>query len=157
MKPCQFMLALSLFCGGIHNTSANGSCGFFPVLIEQEDGDRLFSEPKVHEAQEEQTEVVCQGMACSPVLSFPVVPASRETERAGWEPGASKWTPDPSNTAELSLHNKSVDLDSIIGAYTFFSLWDQIIPSCSLWLFHQTRASSLSLIANCWVSPDSWP
>lgn len=52
------MLALSLFCGGIHDTSTNGWCGFFLVLIEQGGGERLFSEPKVHE---EQTGVVCQG------------------------------------------------------------------------------------------------
>lgn len=97
MKPCQFMLALSLFCGGIHNTSTNGWCGFSPVLIEQEGGDRLLSEPKVHEACEEQMEVVCQGMDCSPGLSLSLLPSSRETGRAGWEPGASKWAPDPSN------------------------------------------------------------
>lgn len=101
MKPCQFTLALSLFCGGIHNTSTNGWCGFSPVLIEQEGGDRLLSEPKVREACEEQMEVVWQGMDCSPGLSLSLVPSSRETGRAGWEPGASKWAPDPSNTAEL--------------------------------------------------------
>lgn len=116
------MLALSLFCGAIHNTSANGWCGFFPVLIEQGGGERLFSEPRVHEACKEQVEVVCQGMDCSPGKSSSLLPPSTETGRAGWEPGASKWTPDPSNTAELSLHNKRGDLDSIMGAYTFFSL-----------------------------------
>lgn len=36
-----------------------------PGLIEQEHGDRHFNEPGVHRAHEEQSEVVCQGMACS--------------------------------------------------------------------------------------------
>lgn len=75
MKPCQFMLALSLFCGVFTTlTSINGSCGFLLVLIEQGHGDRLFNEPEVHRAYEEQREAACQGMACCTLC---VVPPSR--------------------------------------------------------------------------------
>lgn len=133
MKPCQFMLALSLFCGGIHNTSTNGWCGFFPGLIEQGGGERLFSEPKVHEACEEQTGVVCQGWDCSPGRSSSLLPPSAGTRGAGWESGVSKWTPDPSDTAELSLHNKQGDLDSAIGIRSLFPTLGSPSPGSWTW------------------------
>lgn len=70
MKPCQFTLALSLFCGVFTTlTSTNGSCGFFLVLIEQERGDGRFNRPEVYTSYDgasEQMEIVCQGMALLP-------------------------------------------------------------------------------------------
>lgn len=59
MKPCQFMLVLSLFSGVFTTlTSTNGSRGLPLVLIEQDPCDGLFNEPTVCGADEEQTEVV---------------------------------------------------------------------------------------------------
>lgn len=87
MKPCQFTLALSLFCGVFTTvTSTNGSCGFFLVLIEQERGDGCFNKPEVHTSYEEQMEIVCQGMALLPSTVLPVGDHHPdETGRAVWE------------------------------------------------------------------------
>lgn len=75
MKPCQFTLALSLFCGVFTTlTSTNGSCGFFMVSVEQEHDARLFNKPEVRTAYEEQMEVACQGMVSCTLC---VVPPSR--------------------------------------------------------------------------------
>lgn len=149
MKPCQFMLALSLFCGGIHNTSTNGSCGFVPVLIEQEDGDKVFSEPRVHK----QTEVVSQGMACSPGLSFPVAPPSRETGRAGWESGSLQkdprslkycWVIFAQQMSRFRFNDR--------GLHVFLTLGlDQ--PFVQFVAFSSNRGI-MTFTANCWLSPD---
>lgn len=104
MKPCQFMLALSLFCGVFTTlTSTNGSCGFFLVLIEQEHGGRLFEDPEVHTADEEQTGAACHGTACSPVLHSVWYHHPGETGRAVSGPGTCRQTPEiPSKeTVEL--------------------------------------------------------
>lgn len=94
MKPCQFMLALRLFYGVFTTlTSTIGSSGFSLVLIEPERGDRLFNEPEVHTACEEQTEVVCRGTA-APSAAPCVVPPSRWNGESIWEPGACRWTPE---------------------------------------------------------------